>query len=517
MPEFIRIAYWHGFSYCSFSSTFVIMRAAIFFFAGFICFAGSALAKGNGYSYTVKCSQAYSRFMSLHLSEGNAIIKQAIAEDYTNPMTIYVADYEDCLLLLFNGDKQDYEQRKGHLDARISLIDKGDASQPWHRLCKAGIYLHWALVNVRMGDNYRAALNFRKSFVLLKENRKLFPQFEYNDIYWGLEVAALGAIPDNYKWIASVFGMGGDVKKGVGYIERFIKTHNSNDLLYREAVVFYAYLKFYLLYQQEGAWAYINSYDFTTEGNLLNTFVKANIAVNYRKADVCLDVLESAQQSADYSRYPILDYEYASALLFKVNLNSIGYFKKFLSRYKGGFFVKETWQKIAYAQYISGNMAEATASRQKILTAGSTIVDADKQALRFANNKTWPDRALLEIHLLIDGGYYKTALERIGRKSESDFDNISDKLEYNFRYARIHDELGNDAKAIQYYQSVINLGKQRQEHFAARSALQMAFIYEKAGKISEALARYKECLGMRDHDFQNSIDQQAKAGINRLQ
>lgn len=474
------------------------------------------IASAYNYTYTEGCNRSYQHFMALRLQEGNATIKKEMMNDPKNLMAIFLSDYEDCLVLLFNGDKKEYEQRKGHQDARITILERGDTKSPWYRFCKAGVYLHWALVNIRMGDNYKAALNFRKSFVLLKENKKLFPDFEYNNIYWGLEEAALGAIPDNYKWIASVFGLSGDVKKGVGHIEHFINKHNSNDPLRNEAVIIYCYLRFYLLYQQQPTWNYINSTAFPIHDNLMHAFVKSNIAVNYRKADVAIETLNQAQKNPDYAKYPILDFEYASALFLKLNLNSIQYFKRFLSRYNGGLFIKDTWQKIAYAYYIQGNMREATNARQKIKTTGSAVVDADKQALRFANNDAWPDKTLLETHLLIDGGFYKTALEKISAKSESDFKTISDVLEYYFRLGRIYDETGNDTKALQYYQQVINKGKDRQEHFAARSALQMGFIFEKIGKSKDAILKYQESLAMRNHDYQSSIDQQAKAGINRI-
>jgi hypothetical protein len=33
----------------------------------------------------------------------------------------------------------------------------------------------------------------------------------------------------------------------------------------------------------------------------------------------------------------------------------------------------------------------------------------------------------------------------------------------------------------------------------------------------EAVAMYTRCVNMPEHDFQNSIDQQAKAGMNRIE
>lgn len=453
--------------------------------------------------------------MALHLDEGTAELVQEIKENPYNAMATYLADYHDCLLLLFNGNKTDYEQRKGHMDSRLSILDRGDNRSPWFLLCKAGIYLHWAFVDIRMGENFKAATYFRKSFILLKENRKKFPSFEYNNIFWGLETAAVGAIPDDYKWIASIFGMRGDVKRGLNDMGSFINTHTAQDPLRNEAVIFYNYFRFYLLSQHQEAWNYINSNQFPVNNNLLNLFVRMNIAVNYRKADVAIQSIKLAQQDARYNDYPILDYELGSALFLKLNLNCINTFQRFLSRYKGNFFVKDTWQKIAYAYYMQGNMRDAEAAKDKIKTEGTTSVDADKQALRFAKNGEWPNKTLLEARLLTDGGYAKQALDKISSIRESTLD-VAGKLEYYFRLGRIYDELGSEAKALQYYQAAINLGREREEHFAARSALQMAFIYEQEGKINDALNKYKECVSMQDHDFKNSIDQQAKAGINRL-
>jgi tetratricopeptide (TPR) repeat protein len=107
-------------------------------------------------------------------------------------------------------------------------------------------------------------------------------------------------------------------------------------------------------------------------------------------------------------------------------------------------------------------------------------------------------------------------LTKLEEHKEADFADPADKVEYNFRLARAYDEMNNDNKAIQLYQRTINIGKSREEHFAARSALQMALIYERVGMKQEAIKRYNECLSMRDHDFQGAIDQQAKAGLNRM-
>ena len=124
--------------------------------------------------------------------------------------------------------------------------------------------------------------------------------------------------------------------------------------------------------------------------------------------------------------------------------------------------------------------------------------------------------ALLEVKLLIDGGYTQKALNRIQAIPKESLKTLNDRLEYNFRYGRIFEESEHAAKAILFYTAAIKDGRNETAYFAARAALQTGFIYEKQGNKAEAIRSYKDCLSMRNHDFQSSIDQQAKAGLNRL-
>lgn len=468
------------------------------------------------YDYNEHCRKAYQQYMSLHLNEGRAAIQEALRVNPDNLMATYISDYEDCLLILLNGNKADYKLKEDHFDERLERLNKGNSKDPWYRLCKAGVYLHWALIHVRFGDNMKAAWQFRKSMTLLKENKNLFPTFEYNNIYLGVEQAMAGAIPEKYKWLASIFGVKGDVKKGTALVTNFISNHNYNDLFKYEATTFSCYLRLYLLYQQNEVWSFITSDQFPVQNNLLLAFVKSNIALNTRRADAALQTLKAAQSDPYYNVFPAMNYELGSAYYYKADPAGIPYLQQFVSKYKGNMFIKDSWQKMALMNYLLKNTEQANACRAKILSQGNTLADIDMQAQRFGESKDWPNHALLYVHLLIDGGYYKMALDKISNYKESDFPAIADKVEYNFRLARIYDETNEDNKAIQLYQRTINLGRNRKEHYAARSALQMGVIYERAGMKQEAIKRFNECLAMRDHDFQGAIDQQAKAGLNRL-
>jgi tetratricopeptide (TPR) repeat protein len=205
-----------------------------------------------------------------------------------------------------------------------------------------------------------------------------------------------------------------------------------------------------------------------------------------------------------------------SALLLRLDPSCLTYLNRYISRNKGGLFTKDALQQAALAAYLSGDGTRASAYRSRILQEGNLYTDADRQAQRFAKSNVWPQQLLLSARLLIDGGYAAQALQKLRTTRAEAFANPGDKLEYNFRLGRGLEETGAAAEAVQVYQRVINAGSERPEHFAARSAIQMAGIYEARGQKVEARRYYQTALSMRDHDFQTGIDQQAKAGLARL-
>ena len=496
-------------------------KALIFFL---LCYSAPYRGWASGYyDYDENCRLAYINFMSLHFEEGNDHI---LAEKKANPdnlLAYYISDYADCIPLLMNCDAEEYKLRAAHFDDRIKTLEKGDHNSPWYRFCLAGIYLHKAIVNTRFGEQYHAALNFRQSFLLLEENERIFPDFEYNRVFTGLEEAVVGALPGNYKWLASVFGLKGDIKKGTAQLAAFVNTHTNGQPVYAEAVLYYAFTRFYLLSEQKETWALLNSPAFSTQSNLLNTFVKVNIALDYRKSDVAIETLQAAASSPYYSMFPIFDYQFGCALLTRLDTMCANYFYSYQQKTKSNLYIKDTWQKMAFAWYANGNTAKATYCMSQVTIRGGAKLDADKQALRFARNKFWPQRNVLQARLLIDGGYNDRAITILKNITPADLKLPADKAEYFFRLgrayqARYDDNGGKDNfhAALDNYNEAIAAGKGQPEQYAARAALQEGKMFEEINMSKEALAKYKECLYMPAHDFQNSIDQQAKAGINRI-
>ncbi|MNY25245.1 hypothetical protein D3C86_1590140 [compost metagenome] len=118
--------------------------------------------------------------------------------------------------------------------------------------------------------------------------------------------------------------------------------------------------------------------------------------------------------------------------------------------------------------------------------------------------------------MLCDGGNYLSASQVIKNYNKADFSSITDQLEFTYRNAQIYHALGQQQLAIAYFQETIQMGSERSEHYAARAALELGNIYEDMGQNTLAIKRYTECIDMKNHDYENSLEQKAKAALNRL-
>lgn len=479
----------------------------------------ASVVAGNKYVYDFnsRCQKAYQALVSLRIEEGNALLKAELNENPDNLIPVLLANYDDCLTLLFNGDAAEYSRRKGNLSKRLELLEQGDERSPWYKYCIGSLYFQWAAVRLRYNEYWSGGMEFRKSFLQLKDNRKQFPSFRNNQVLLGLEEAIVGTIPDSYKWISSMLGMKGDVRRGIAQIVDFLDHRDGSAAFMREeAIFYYCYLKFSLLSDHKGVWKYLDESVLDFRDNHLYTFMKANFALNDNKAGLAEQVLKARNQGSEYLEVPVFNYQMGCALLQKMDDDCIGYFQKFLNRYRGKLFVKDAYQKMSFYFLAMGDLPQAVQYKDKIAKAGSAQVDADKQAQRYAVNMVMPNPFLLKARLLCDGGYYAKALDQLKGSKAADFPNIADQLEFNYRYARIYTLMDQAARAFPFYEATIRMGANRQEHFAARSALEMGQIYEQQGLRDKAIACYRQCIGMKNHDYKSSLDQKAKAGIDRL-
>lgn len=481
-----------------------------------VCFdCNSAFSTNKDFIISANCLAAYDAYLSLQVDEGNKLLNKETIANPNNTFQILLADYQDCIRLLFTNEVQLYEQKKGNFNNRLEILSQANQHSPWFLFAQAEVYFHWALVQFRLGETTNAFFHFRKSFQLLETNQKMFPQFAPNKMLLAVATALLGTIPDQYQWFIALFGMKGNVKLGMLQLENYLQQKTNKVLFHQEALLYLVYIKYYYAGQQEAAYNLVISDKFQPKNNLMHAFVVANFSLNYRKSNLALPLLDYWIKKGVANQYPILFYEMGEALLMKTDSKCIYYYQQFLQQSKSVHFKQDALLKIAYAYAIQQNWVKANSYLDAISKMPDGMLDADQYAKKFAKQKKWISPLLLQSKLLFDGGNTEMSLTTVQKVAVQTLNN-SDKIEYHFRLGRIHDEWKQWSLAEFHYKKTIELGSESTSYHAARASLQLGFMYEHLGKIKESLYFFNLSRNMKNKDFRQSIEQQAKAGINRL-
>lgn len=470
------------------------------------------------FDFNDACRHAYKSIIQLRLDDGQRLLDLEKSKHPDNLVPYFLENYIDFFTLFFNEDPAEYKKRIGNREKRLELMEDGPESSPFYLYTRAVIHFQWAAVRIKFGHNWDAGWEFRRSFLQVKENLGLFPDFSPNLLYNGAMQVAAGTIPDGYKWLSNLLGIRGSIKNGMARLENFLHTGDEwAELFNEEAIFYYCYLTFYVQNEKERVFRFIRSQQLDLVNNHLFAYLAANLSLNDQQAESAWRIITGRNKNPGYFITPVWDMELGYARLYHLESDAAVYLERFVNNFKGNFYVKDALQKLSWYYYLQSDQEKAVLYRRKILERGTTYTEADKQAQKEAATAHWPNALLLRARLLNDGGYHREALRLLHGKSAKDFALPEEKLEFAYRAGRIYDDLHTEKEAIAFYRDAIALGENRKEYFAARAALQLGFIYEKKGDKATAISWFRKCISMKDHDYKNSLDQRAKAGILRCE
>jgi hypothetical protein len=469
------------------------------------------------YQWTPRTQKIYESITSLRIPEARVLMNQDKKANASNLIYPLLESYADFYQLFLNENKAEYSRMYPAFEQRIKLLEAGPKQSPYHLYSLALAHLHKSLIAIRFNKNLEAALDFRKAFLLFKENKKAYPNFSPNDVYLGLMTTVIGTIPKGYQWMASLLGMSGKITEGNALVLKYINSKDAYANQCRnEALFVYPYLIMNFEGNKKKTFDFIENtaYDFTN--NHLHAYMATNLYLNNQQSQKALQIASNLNPANTYLDLPFWQLEMGYAYLNELKLDAAkNALQQFINRFKGQFYVKDAFEKLSWIAYIQGDQAKANAYRSNVLSKGNDITDADKQALQNAKKGAWPHPILLRARLLSDGGYQQQALAILAGKASKDFDKDIDRTEFAYRLGRIYELAGQIDQAIPFYTSAIEKGSNQPEYFAARAALQIGLIYEQKGNPSQAITFFNTCLEMKNHAFKNSLDQKAKTGIQR--
>ena len=470
------------------------------------------------FNYAGLTRQAYDKTMSLQLDEATLLLAKIKIAEPNNLAVFHLENYQEFLRLYITENAADYEAQRKNLDRRLAKIQEGSTKSPYYLFAQADMRLQWAMLRIRFGDYWSAFNEASKAHKMLKRNQELFPGFMPNYKDLGLLHAIVGVIPDNFKWgVRLLGGLNGSIAQGRGEIEKVLRFSQQSDFIFeQEAVLFYVFLLLHLENDPEAAWMALENSNFEPQKNLLHCFVKANVAMRSGKNEEAIRLLTARPKNAGLLPFPYLDFMLGVGKLRRLDSDATPYFQTFLNQFKGQNYIKEAYQKLAWASLIRGDAEGYRRNLEWCKQKGKTTIGPDKNAEDEANQGVLPDLFLLKARLLFDGGYLQKANELLLGKSESDFKTPILRLEYNYRLGRIQHGLKQYDSAIKYYQTTLDRGALDPHYFACNAALQLGLIYEELHQKEAAKKYFQRCLQLKPEDYRNSLHQAAKAGLERI-
>ncbi|WEK20732.1 MAG: tetratricopeptide repeat protein [Candidatus Pedobacter colombiensis] len=480
-------------------------------------FACCQLPLKASFIFNENASEAYKAIFDLRLNDARRYIAEEKRNNPQNGIAVLLDNYVDYFDLLTSENKADYVKFKGRRSERIDALDNNDVNSPYYLFAQAEVYLQWGLIKAKFGDYTSSTMDLRKAQSLLKKNNEKFSTFLPNQKSLGLIEVVFGAIPSNLKGIADLLGVRGNISKGVKQLEAFKSNIKGTKYsFYNDEVIFLlCFMDIDILHNRDN-YAKLSSFlEDMSDKSLLKAYLQGYVAFKTGKNDKAISYLENIPKSNQYTPMPTVQYLLGNAKLCRMDKDAPTFLTNYLKEYNGTNYIKDTYLKLAYHYLLKGDMLGYSNYIKLVRTKGYAADEKDKQALKEAN-EVKPDVDLLKARLYFDGGYYTRALEQIKSKQQDELKSLRDQVELYYRLGRIYDRLDTFNQAAVNYQKAINIGKNETSYFAANSALLLGLLYEQQNNNAKAKYYYNMTLSMKGHEYQNSIDTQAKEGLARI-
>lgn len=483
-------------------------------------FLNFTIASGNNtqvvFENTELCKKAYKNIIALRLDSGLYYLQQENKIHPFNNYIVYLYNYIDFLTVFTSGDMAYYEKNvKNSFSERIDLIeDSKTEDSPYFLFVQAEIYLHSAILSVQNKDYLTSVFHLRKALKKLEENQKIFPEFKENRKSLGLLLSILGSVPDNLKTGFSILGLNGNINEGMEMLKEL--SEDKSFIQQHETATIYAFMLFHLNNKKEEAWQILKKNSFFESNSLMDIYAIAHIGVYGFHNDEAIAAIKKEEGNEYYIKFPLLDYILGIGKTYRLDEYANFYFQRFINNYKGKDYLKSAYQKMAWNNLIKDDLDKYQENISHINKVGRSLIDADKQAEKEVYFLSPPNSILLKARLLSDGNYLDKAISLLKNHTVEDFLMPKQKVEYRYRLGRIYHKEKNYTKAIEYYIATINFNNKVEAYYAANACYMIGNIYETLSNNDEALKYYEKCLTINGYQYNNSIKQKAKAGVNRL-
>ena len=496
-----------------------VVRLATFFLPGFtmryllLFLSVIHVAHAQDFAWTPGLQRAYADLQKLRVEPG----RQAASREPANGVRLFVDDYADMLTLVTSDDDRLFDRLSSRENDRLDALKRMDDSSPWQRVMQAEVRLHWAFVKLKFGQEVSASWDVIRAYKLLTENQKRFPHFLPTYKSLGTLHVMIGSVPESYAWVANLLGLRGTIRQGQEELQRA----RSDALFGLEARLIDLMVRAYILKFTNADGQILEQLIGRNQDNLLLHFFGATIEQKNGHSERALTYLTNRPTGPPYQPLPVVENILGDIYLQKSQYSTAEeHFRQFLRTYKGPNFLKDSHYKLFLCYWLANQPdARSRPLLVSVLRVGRTTVESDKVAQKFAEaylkrGASPNQKVLMQARLASDGGFTDSALAQLRPYGEADFAPVAGQAEYNYRLGRIHQHRNDPDAAIPYLARALALSETDQLTFGATAALQLGYIYQQKNDRSKARSFFQKALSFKRHEYKNSVDNKARAGLN---
>ncbi len=472
------------------------------------------------YELDPSLKSVYISTLSLDLDHAEQLLKRENLEKPGNDLAVLYANNIFFMKAFISEEQVYFDAFKKNSNYTLKKLDERQEnfSSPWHSYAKAEVMIQEAIVKVKFREYISAANEIRKAYRLIEKNKIAFPEFPLNNKLLGLLHVIIGSVPREYHWLVEIAGMEGSMATGTQeLVTLFAEINKTNFECYQEEIVFYL-SNIYTIFNYKDT-ALISCLEmlqnYYSSSPLMN-YCAASIFIKLDRNDEAIKYLSNSLDFTNKFPFYFLYYKLGLCKLRKLDFHAEADFDFFLKTFKGKNYIKSCYQKISWLSCLTGDTTNYQKSLLNCRNSGTSFIDEDKEAMKEASSGTVINKILLRARLLFDGGYFEKAQAELIGKSIDHFPFYRDQLEVTYRLARIYEKVGQTEKAVSLFEQTIKNGASATFYYAANSSLILGDIYENRSELGKAEYYFKKCLSMNSHEYQNSIDQKAQAGLDRL-
>lgn len=444
--------------------------------------------------------------------------EKKISLSKATPSLHALSEMSSFLKCFLNGNPKDYSIWKNRREILLKSLVNFTSRDLRKSYFESEIYMHQGWLELRSGNETRAAYYFREAYLKLKSLRKFHPNYMPALKNMAILEAASVHLPSGYQKLLAIAGL------EHGYVEKLNKLtlwtqtnlQGEDYWLGRECAYIMAFTYHHLRKNQQ-AWniTLANTSDY--KQNPLALYVRSLIAYRQGKSQLTKGMLSLYALQNNKYKIPALFYLRGLTRLQSLDYNSALDFKLFLQTNDGHIYRKAAYLKLAWICLLKNDMKGYHDWLIKVKSAPDAIAEEDRQAELEASRNEIPDTLLLKARLLFDGAYFKDALNTIRPAKASDFQSVLKQTEYCYRKGRIYDELGEKELALAFYKATASTGKTLNAYYAAYACLFMADIFVEQHNYTEAEKYYKQAIGFKaNKEYLKTIEFRASEGLRKL-